>query len=87
MVVMLLRLLVGAVAEKLSVGTDCDYSNPKLVVRVEQTSSLSGQDAQLTNQIGLLYQVNQSEPLLRLDLAVNRIKLDLSVVSLQCTLI
>jgi len=54
MVVMLLRLLVGAVAEKLSVGTDCDYSNPKLVVRVEQTSSLSGQDAQLTNQIGLL---------------------------------
>jgi len=63
------------------------YSNPKLVVRVEQASSLSGQDAQLTNQIGLLYQVNQSEPLLRLDLAVNRIKLDLSVVSLQCTLI
>ena len=31
------------------------YSNPKLVVRVEQASSLSGQDAQLTNQVGLLY--------------------------------
>jgi len=34
------------------------YSNPKLVVRVEQASSLSGQDAQLTNQIGLLYQIS-----------------------------